>query len=249
MRGVARSSGARPLLTLPGDAYWLFATRSRGDTMNTSEDTRDAGKRAAARHAVQGLPEGVRLALGTGSTVEAAIPLLAQVPGLTATPTSDVIEAVARDAGLELVPIREEFDLYLDGADQVAPDGSVLKGSWGAHVREKTLAELSRRRVLLCDESKLVDRISGRVPVAVLPYVAHLWDEHEVLKIDENGLVVVLVDYDGRDDPAAWDAEVSRRPGVHSTGIYPASLVDEIVVGTADGAVEVRTATATAGAR
>jgi ribose 5-phosphate isomerase A len=210
-------------------------------------DVRAVGRRAAAEHAVTFVEPGARIALGTGSTVEAAVPLLAKIPGLSATPTSDVIESVAAAAGIRLTPVANHYHFYLDGADQVTPYGDVVKGSWGAHVREKTLAGLADRRVLMCDQSKLVDEIAGPIPVAVLPYVLALYDNHKVMKTDENGLVIVLVDEGTIPCPLEWDRSMVDRPGVHSTGIFPAHMIDKIIVGCSDGSIEVRTPKSSSG--
>ncbi|MET7573526.1 ribose-5-phosphate isomerase A [Streptomyces sp. NPDC005492] len=154
-----------------------------------------------------------------------------------ATPTSDVIADRARDAGIELVPVQGSYDFYLDGADQVAPTGDVVKGSWGAHVREKTLAELSARRVLICDESKLVDKLVGPVPVAIVPYFGGLYaPESADVKTDDNGLTIVAMSPgEVIDAPGAWNEEICCKPGVVMTGIFPVGFVEQIIVGCEDG--------------
>ncbi|MEV7404920.1 ribose-5-phosphate isomerase A [Streptomyces sp. NPDC091267] len=196
------------------------------------------GKAVAARAGAALVTPGARLALGTGSTVEAALPALAAVPGLVATPTSEVIAARAAAAGITLVPVQSSYDFYLDGADQVSPEGHAVKGSWGAHVREKTLALLAGRRILVCDRSKLVEKITGPVPVAVLPYFASLYGADADSQIDDNGLVVVRLGAgEVIDSPAEWDAEMCRRPGVVMTGVFPAGFVERIITGHPDGSV------------
>lgn len=198
-------------------------------------------KRAAAEAAVRLAEPGCRLALGTGSTVEQCLPGLAAVPGLTATPTSTLIADRARAAGITLVPVRRGYDLYLDGADQVAPSGAVVKGSWGAHVREKLLAALARRRVLVCDDTKLVPRLVGPVPVAVVPYFAGLYGDPADIRLDDNGLALIGFDPGrGIDDPTGWNATVERMPGVVCTGLFDADFVHQITVGHPDGSVELR---------
>lgn len=195
-----------------------------------------AGKLAAAAVAVAEIPPGALLALGTGSTMEAALPMLARIPGLRATPTSETIADRALSAGVDLIPLQDGYDYYLDGADQVAPDGDVIKGSWGAHVREKTLAALSRRRVLICDEGKLTDNLIGPVPVAVVHFFAGLYSADPAPLMDDNGLAVVRVApsevISSADD---WDRKMCQRPGVVSTGLFPAAFIHQIIVGHEDG--------------
>jgi ribose 5-phosphate isomerase A len=215
------------------------------DDLSALRHTSAPGKAAAAAVAVDLIPPGARLALGTGSTVEAALPALARIPGLVATPTSEVIADAAVAAGLQLVPVGAAYDFYLDGADQVAPNGDVIKGSWGAHVREKTLAALSARRVLICDEGKLVDKLVGPVPVAVLPYFAGLYSDSAPDKIDDNGLgIVELGAGEVIDSAAEWDERMCRQPGVVLTGLFPAGSVDRIIVGRDDGTHHVITQSA-----
>lgn len=205
------------------------------------------GKRAAAEAVVELVPAGSRLALGTGSTMEYCLPGLAGIPGLVATPTSTLIAEKASNAGITLEPVGSEYDLYLDGADQVAPTGDAVKGSWGAHVREKCLAGLAKRRILVCDESKLVPQLTGPVPVAVLRYFAGLYDDGRGYDVDDNGLAIVGF-HAGRPitDPPRWDAEVRALSGVLSTGVFTAGFVHQILVGFEDGRVEMRDITTTA---
>ena len=205
----------------------------------------EPGKAAAAAAAVELIPPGTRLALGTGSTVEAALPALAAIPGLVATPTSELIAGAAAAAGLTLAPVGAGYDFYLDGADQVAPNGDVIKGSWGAHVREKSLAALSARRILICDEGKLVDKLVGPVPVAVLPYFAGLYTDSPEFTTDDNGLAIIRLGAgEVIDSAAAWDEQVCRRPGVVLTGLFPAGFVERIIVGHQDGSHQVITPSA-----
>jgi ribose 5-phosphate isomerase A len=202
----------------------------------------ESGKAAAAAVAAELIPPNTRLALGTGSTVEAALPALAGIPGLVATPTSEVIADAAVAAGLTLAPVGAGYDFYLDGADQVAPNGDVIKGSWGAHVREKTLAALSARRILICDEGKLVDKLVGPVPVAVLPYFAGLYTDSTEFTIDDNGLAIIgLGAGEVIGSAAAWDERICRQPAVVLTGLFPAGFVERIIVGHQDGSHHVIT--------
>jgi ribose 5-phosphate isomerase A len=197
---------------------------------------------AAAAAAVATIPPGARLALGTGSTMEAALPMLARIPGLRATPTSEAIAHHALSAGVNLISLQDEYDYYLDGADQVAPNGDVVKGSWGAHVREKTLAALSRRRVLICDEGKLVDHLTGPVAVAAIPFFAGLYSTSSAPVIDDNGLAILRVGASEVIDSAIdWDTKMIQQPGIVSTGLFPAEFIHEIIVGHKDGSCHLLT--------
>jgi ribose 5-phosphate isomerase A len=140
------------------------------------------------------------------------------------------------------VPLRREYDFYLDGADQVAPNGDVVKGSWGAHVREKTLAALAQQRILICDEGKLVHKLAGPVPVAVVPFFAGLYSVSPP-RIDENGLAIVNAGVGEIIESAAdWDEWMRTEPGVVMTGLFPAGFVQEIIIGHCDGTTSLHSA-------
>lgn len=197
------------------------------------------GKVAAAAVAATMIPAGTCLALGTGSTVEASLQMLADIPGLVATPSSEAIARHAKSAGLRLVPLRREYDFYLDGADQVAPNGDVVKGSWGAHVREKTLAALAKQRILICDEGKLVDKLTGPIPVAVIPFFAGLYTD-SAPRTDENGLAIVdAAAGETIESAAEWDEWMRMQPGVVLTGLFPAGFVQQIIIGHGDGTTSI----------
>lgn len=196
-------------------------------------------KSAAGNAAAESIPSGARIALGTGSTIETCLPALATISGLTATPTSSAIAEKAASHGIKFVPVHDEYDVYIDGADQVSPSGHVIKGSWGAHVREKSLSRLSRQRILVCDESKLVPALVGPVPVAVVPFLAGMYSAREVTCLDENGLALVGVDSGATiQDPIAWEASINISVGVVATGMFTREMIDEIFIGREDGTVE-----------
>jgi ribose 5-phosphate isomerase A len=137
----------------------------------------DAQKRAAAARAVEFVRPGMRLGLGTGTTAKHFVELLAERvrAGLDviAVPTS---EATGRDAerlGIPLTSLDEtpQLDLTVDGADEIAPDLSLVKGGGGALLREKIVASASTRMIVIADESKWVP-VLGRfpLPVEVMPF-------------------------------------------------------------------------------
>jgi ribose 5-phosphate isomerase A len=204
-------------------------------------------KRVAAEAVMPLIHTGCRIALGTGSTMEACLPGLARIPGIVATPTSPAIAERAREAGITMVPVCSEYDLYIDGADQVASSGDVIKGSWGAHVREKCLAALARERILVCEGSKMVSHLTGPVPVAVVPYFAGLYCDRNDFTLDVNGLAIIGF-HSGRviEDPRRWNDEVMALPGVVSTGLFTADFVHRIVIGHEDGSVRMMASVACA---
>ena len=140
---------------------------------------RDALKRQAAEAAVAMVEPGMLVGLGTGSTARHAITLLGQRhrDGLrmTGVATSMASARQARELGIPLIeqPSRQQIDLTIDGADEIGVhDLSLIKGAGGALLREKIVAASSRWVVIVADETKLAEKLSGRVvvPVEVEPF-------------------------------------------------------------------------------
>src|SRR5204863_9267884 len=134
--------------------------------------TADVWKRNAAAGALDFVRSGMRLGLGTGSTAKHFVDLLAErVRGgldVVAVPTSEVTRAQAERLGIPLTTLEEtpELDLTVDGADEIAPDLSLIKGGGGALLREKIVAAASARMIVIADESKWVS-VLGRFPLPV----------------------------------------------------------------------------------
>jgi ribose 5-phosphate isomerase A len=134
-------------------------------------------KRAAAARAVDQVSAGMRLGLGTGSTAKHFVELLAERvrDGLrvVGVPTSEATRADAARLGVPLTTLEEtpELDLTIDGADEIAPDLTVIKGGGGALLREKIVAAASARMIVIADESKWVPTL-GRfaLPIEVMPF-------------------------------------------------------------------------------
>jgi ribose 5-phosphate isomerase A len=132
----------------------------------------DAQKRAAAARALDFVRPGMRLGLGTGSTARYFIELLAErvhagLP-VIAVPTSEATRSDAERLGVPLTTLDEipELDLTVDGADEIAPDLTLIKGGGGALLCEKIVASASARMVVIGDESKWVPML-GRFPLPV----------------------------------------------------------------------------------
>jgi ribose 5-phosphate isomerase A len=137
----------------------------------------EAQKRQAATVAVEWVRSGMRLGLGTGSTARHFVELLAErVRGgldIIGVPTSEATRADAERLGVPLTTLDETpvLDLTVDGADEIAPDLSLIKGGGGALLREKIVAVASGRMVVIADEGKWVPML-GRfpLPIEVLPF-------------------------------------------------------------------------------
>src|SRR5690349_939990 len=134
--------------------------------------TADSYKRAAAAGAIDFVRPGMRLGLGTGSTAQHFVELLAERvrAGLDviAVPTSEATRVQAERLGIALAALDDvpELDLTVDGADEIGPDLTLIKGGGGALVREKIVAAASARMIVIADESKWVD-VLGRFPLPI----------------------------------------------------------------------------------
>jgi ribose 5-phosphate isomerase A len=214
----------------------------------TAKPAPDQEKKAAAEAAAELVEDGMTVGLGTGSTVAHLLPALAERGlELRCVATSVQTEEAAVELGLAV----EDFDtlvrldIAIDGADQVAPDGWVIKGGGGAHTREKIVAAAAERFVVIVDSGKLVDELAPPVPLELhafgLSATLHgLGGLDDVRRRDappspDGG---VIADYFGDvNDPAELAARLSALPGVVEHGLFPAAMVSDVLVGR-NGGVE-----------
>jgi ribose 5-phosphate isomerase A len=204
-------------------------------------------KRLAGEAAAELVEDGMAVGLGTGTTVGHFLPALARRGlRLRCVATSLQTETAARELGLTVEPFDEleRLDIAVDGADQIAPDGWVVKGGGAAHTREKIVAAAAERFVVVVSSDKLVEAIGPPVPLEILPYGARATlarvapaELRDVPPSPDGGLIA---DYRGPvGDPAELAARLSAIPGVVEHGLFPPALVSEILVGRA-GEVERR---------
>lgn len=207
-------------------------------------------KRLAAEAAAALAESGMTIGLGTGSTATYFVDALARrALDVACVATSPATEQAARAHGLRLLPFEgpggtARLDLAVDGADQVAADGWVVKGGGGAHTREKAVAAAAERFVVVVSSNKLVDRVGPPIPLELLVFglagtLARLGQAtlRDAPPTPDGG---VLADWLGPvDDPAALAALLEAAPGVVEHGLFPPSLVSEVLVGRGD-AVERR---------
>ncbi|CAM5392883.1 ribose 5-phosphate isomerase A [Aquamicrobium terrae] len=126
----------------------------------------------AARAALSHVRDGMRLGIGTGTTAEEFVRLLAEKVGagmnVVGVPTSERTAALCMELGVPLTTLEEtpELDLTVDGADEIDPSLTLIKGGGGALLREKIVAAASSRMIVIADRSKLVETL-GRFPLPV----------------------------------------------------------------------------------
>jgi ribose 5-phosphate isomerase A len=205
----------------------------------------DAEKRLAAEAAAELVEDGMTVGLGTGSTVAYLLPALARrgLKGIRCVATSVATEEQARELGIPVEEFSElqRLDIAIDGTDQVTPDGWLIKGGGGAHLREKIVAAAAERFVVISDSSKPVEALTGPVPLELFAFgiestLARLGPTVE-LRADtapspDGG---VIADYRGPvGDPAELAARLEADPGLAAHGLFPAAMVAEVLVG--DGA-------------
>jgi ribose 5-phosphate isomerase A len=196
-------------------------------------------KRAAAQAAAALVADGMRVGLGTGSTVHYLLPALAERGlRLRCVATSPATERLAVELGLTVEPFEalDALDIAIDGADQVAPDGWVIKGGGGAHTREKVVAAASARFVVIASSDKVVDTLGPPVPLELLsfglPATLRLLGEARVRPATpaspDGG---VIADYLGAcGEPAALAARLTEVPGVVEHGLFPAAIVSDVLI-------------------
>ncbi len=126
----------------------------------------------AARAALSHVRDGMRLGIGTGTTAEEFVRLLAEKVGagmnVVGVPTSERTAALCMELGVPLTTLEEtpELDLTIDGADEIDPSLTLIKGGGGALLRGKIVAAASSRMIVIADRSKLVETL-GRFPLPV----------------------------------------------------------------------------------
>jgi ribose 5-phosphate isomerase A len=205
-------------------------------------------KRAAATAAAALVEDGMRVGLGTGSTVAYLLPAIAArgCAGLRCVATSPATETAARALGLTVEALDEvgELDVAIDGADQIDPRGWLVKGGGGAHTREKIVAAAARRFVVIASANKAVPELSSPVPLELVPFgvgrtllsldPARLRD---VAPSPDGGLIA---DYLGPvGDPGELSARLSATPGVVEHGLFAPEMVSLILIA-GEGTVERR---------
>ncbi|HVC30315.1 MAG TPA: ribose-5-phosphate isomerase RpiA [Steroidobacteraceae bacterium] len=210
----------------------------------------DAHKRRAAEAALQHVPAGSVLGVGTGSTVRFLIEALAAHPGhvRAAVSSSNATTALLDSAGIPVLDLNDvpDLPLYIDGADEATRAHHLIKGGGGALTREKIIAAAATRFICIIDESKLVGALGAfPLPIEVIPMARALvlrrlqaggarpvWRQGFVTDngnhiLDVHGLVIA--------DPPALESELGSLAGVVTVGLFARRPADMLLVGTGRG--------------
>jgi ribose 5-phosphate isomerase A len=198
-------------------------------------------KKLAAEAAAELVQDGMNVGLGTGSTVAYLLPTLAaRGLDLCCVSTSPATEHAARELGLRVESFSgaeaiAELDIAIDGADQVAPSGWLVKGGGAAHTREKAVAAAADRFVVIVSSNKLTEHLAPPVPLELLDFglAATLVRLKTVRLRDvppspEGG---IIADFTGDfDDPADLAVRLATTVGVVEHGLFPAEMVSDVFV-------------------
>lgn len=215
----------------------------------------DDAKRAAGEAAAQLVEPGMRLGFGTGSTVAYFLDALAarDLPGVVGIPTSEQTARRCEELGLGLASANDldALDLAVDGADEFDDELQATKGGGGALLREKVVAHMAARFVVIATPDKQVRRL-GRtfpLPVEVVPFalapvrralerrgaeVTVRGGQADPTVTDNGNLILDATFPEGIEDPAVLDLALAHEPGVVTSGLF-IDLVDHVILGHPDG--------------
>jgi ribose 5-phosphate isomerase A len=217
-------------------------------------------KRAAAERAADRVESGMRLGLGTGSTVAHFLDVLAEriragtLKRIVGVPTSIRTAERSRELGIPLAELQDAgpLDLTVDGADEVDPLLDLIKGLGGALLREKMVAQASKRLVIMVDDSKEVRRLGTKAPLPVevvrfgweahLPFFRSLGAEPRLRAasdgtpyLTDNGNHMIDCRFpDGMTDPTGIEDALRGRAGVVESGLF-LGMASAVVVAAAGG--------------
>lgn len=213
--------------------------------------TQDEMKKAAAEAALEYVESGMIVGIGTGSTANHFIDLLAGIKGkIDGTVASSVAsEERLKSHGIPVMDLNNagQLSIYVDGADESDKHLNLIKGGGGALTREKIVAGASDKFICIADESKLVD-VMGKfpLPVEVIP-MARSFIAREIVKMGgrpelregfttDNGNIII--DIHGLEimQPVKMEADFNQLPGVVTIGLFAQRPADVLILGTPNGA-------------
>ena len=218
---------------------------------------KDISKRNAAKEAVKFVKNGMIVGLGTGSTAKIAVDIIGSKLSddfkIIGMPTSIQTKKQAESLGIQLIDIdeAEQIDIAIDGADEVSPDLSLIKGLGGALLREKKVEKKAKELIIIVDEGKIVKKLGrGELPVEVsannheniASEIEKLGCEAN-LRIENNGNIFVTDNEnyiyhckspEGIDNPTETDKKLLKINGVKDTGLF-LNMATKIIIGKENG--------------
>jgi ribose 5-phosphate isomerase A len=212
-------------------------------------------KKRAAERAVDFVQDGHIVGLGTGSTIYFALQKLgrrvAEGLNIKGVPTSKATEHIAIELKIPIVYLNDvdSIDVVIDGADEIDANFDMIKGGGGALTREKLVAIIAKRRVIVVDEGKLVPRLGEAflLPIEILPIAwkmvcrqleskdcQPILREHNASPFEtDNGNYIVDCKFKGIEDAATLERELKLISGVVEVGLF-IGLADAVVIGRSD---------------
>jgi ribose 5-phosphate isomerase A len=201
----------------------------------------DLEKRLAAQAAAELVQDGMRVGLGTGSTVAFLLPALAaRGLRLRCVSTSPHTTRIARELGMTVESFGgagalDKLDIAIDGADQVDPAGWLVKGGGAAHTREKAVAAAADRFVVIVSSNKMVERLAPPIPVELLEFgLAATLKRLETVRLRDvprSPNCGVIADFSGEfAAPHELAAQLSETVGVIDHGLFPPTMVSDVLV-------------------
>jgi len=216
--------------------------------------TQDELKTLVGRAALEHVPAGSIVGVGTGSTVDKFIDALGEAlkadPKRVSGAVSSSVRSTQRLEALGVPVLAAEavtgLGVYIDGADEIDHAGNMIKGGGAALTREKIVAELAERFVCIADESKLVQALGKfPLPVEVIPMAAAqvirafaaIGGQGQVREgvTTDNGNIIVDVRGLQVTDPARFESDVNQWPGVVTVGVFARNKADVCLLGTTAG--------------
>ena len=214
-------------------------------------------KENAAKEAIKFVKNGMIVGLGTGSTAKIAVDLLGnrlskdfQIKGM---PTSIATKEQAKKLGIELVDINEydNIDIAIDGADEVSPDKSLIKGLGGALLREKEVELKAKELIIIVDETKMVDILgNGPLPVEVgttnyeetgtiieklgCKIELRIESNNQPFVTDNGNYIYHLTFADGIEEPIKLNQDLLEIKGVKDTGLF-LDMATKVIIGNEKG--------------
>lgn len=221
----------------------------------------ETAKFAAAKEALKYVVADMSIGLGTGSTSNIFIGLLAEHAKknnlhLRCTATSKASEELARASGLEVaaLDLLPSVDLAVDGADQVDSRRRLIKGYGGASTREKIVEYAAKRLVIIADVGKKAKKLGKAVPVEFLPFAktsverglmalgaksAELVQKPDGSPfITDNGLMLLHADFGEIKNPKKLEESINSIPGVLENGLFAKRGADVVIFGQKDGSAK-----------
>ncbi len=219
----------------------------------------DELKQRAAHRAVEFIESGMVVGLGTGSTTAFAVRRVAErlksgdLKDIIGIPTSIRTQKLAGELNIPLCGLDDQpdIDVTIDGADEVDPDLNLIKGGGGALLREKVVAQASRRNIIIVDESKLSPCLGTHwaLPIEVIPFAVKTEEnfikslgasvtlrtekEGQPYKTDQNNFILDA-NLGEMADPNAIAARLNARAGIVEHGLF-LGLASDVIVAAENG--------------